>query len=217
MWLKDKVTAAANKVRKYPAARASLDAAAHERELAGIMLEQREAECALLRAAAQKDRRRLESAECRASAFMSAQREVCPQLSGTEEMKRLYEALAPSLDAGGFTLYRMAERLTGETVYSLFPYEDAHGAFEELDGRRLLEYLTAGCFHGVEWQVVPGGCVERAVLREVDASTPEYQEFERQLYENVLTHMGFEELIAPGMVMEPESAAAPQVPGMVIS
>lgn len=100
--------------------------------------------------------------------------------------------------ARGFALYRAAERIAGAGVSSCFPYEDNLGLFEEMDGWQLLRYLTAAQFHAVRWEIVPGTCYERAVLGEVDASTPEYREFERELYEKVLERMGFQGLLTPG-------------------
>ncbi len=91
----------------------------------------------------------------------------------------------------------MAEKLTGIDVSSFFPYEDNRGLFAEADGRQLLRWLTAAHFHAVDWSIVPGTTYERAALREVDTSTPEYQAFEKQLYEKVLERMGFQHLLTP--------------------
>jgi len=130
------------------------------------------------------------------SAFQAAFQAFCPQLSSVDDMKRLYHAIAPSMDRQGFTLYHMAERLTGLDVSSFFPYEDNRGLFAEADGYQLLRYLTAAHFHAVDWTIVPGTGCEAATLREVDTTTPEYQAFEKQLYGMVLERMGFQAVLA---------------------
>ena len=73
---------------------------------------------------------------------------------------------------------------------------DGCGRFEEADGHELLKYLTAAYFKAVAWEIVPGTTYERAVLQEVDVSTPEYSDFEKQLYETALKRMGFRELLS---------------------
>ena len=77
-------------------------------------------------------------------------------------------------------------------MWDEFPYEDACGRFEEANGHELLRYLTAAYFGAVSWEVVPGTTYERAILREVDTSTEEYQAFARQLYAKALERMGLE-------------------------
>ena len=84
-----------------------------------------------------------------------------------------YAQLAPTLDADGFSLYAAAEEVTGLKVYEEFPYEDNHGMFEMADGHTLLRYLEAAYFGGVTWEIVPGTPYERAILGEVDKTTPE--------------------------------------------
>ena len=91
----------------------------------------------------------------------------------------------------------MAERITGIDVPSFFPYEDNRWLFTEADGHQLLRYLTVARFHAVDWTIVPGNTYEEATLRTVDTSTPEYQSFERELYEKVLERMGFQDNLAP--------------------
>ena len=85
-----------------------------------------------------------------------------------------YAQLAPTLDADGFSLYAAAEEVTGLKVYEEFPYEDNHGMFEMADGHTLLRYLEAAYFGTVTWEIVPGTSYERAILGEVDKTTPEY-------------------------------------------
>ncbi len=122
---------------------------------------------------------------------------ACPGASSVEELKRFYGQIAPYLDKEGFALYRAAERIAGAGVSSCFPYEDNLGLFEEMDGWQLLRYLTAAQFHAVRWEIVPGTCYERAVLGEVDASTPEYREFERELYTKALECAGLGKILIP--------------------
>lgn len=133
----------------------------------------------------------------KAEALQNALKEFCPQLSAPEDMKRFYDTISPSLDPSGFMLYRTAQKLTGIDVPSFFQYEDARGLFEEMDGRRLLDWLTAVHFQAVDWTIVPGTCYEAAELREVDTSTLEYRAFEKKLYRAVLSRMGFEDILAP--------------------
>ena len=85
-----------------------------------------------------------------------------------------YAQLAPTLDTDGFSLYAAAEEVTGLKVYEEFPYEDNHGMFEMADGHTLLRYLEAAYFGAVTWEIVPGTPYERAILGEVDKTTPEY-------------------------------------------
>jgi len=217
MWLKDKVTNAVRAVREYPSLRASLGAAEYERKQTEHALEQKELECEDLREVVEAASHRLRFSECRAAALQSALREFAPKLSGTEEMKRFYETLAPSLDAGGYTLFHTAERLAGVTVSSMFPYEDACGMFQKVDGRELMRYLTACCFDAVEWQPVPGAACDKAVLREVDTASPEYQRFERQLYQSVLERMGFEEFLGLAVQQEQEPQLRAQAPAMTMT
>ena len=68
-------------------------------------------------------------------------------------------------------------------------------------------YLTAACFDAVEWETIPGSTYESAALGDVDTASPEYRQFERQLYENVLERMGFDELLIPR-----QAEPAPELP-----
>lgn len=132
-----------------------------------------------------------------AGEFRSALLAVSPKVSSTEEMKRFYGLIAPYLDRYGITMFHAAKRLTGINIYTQFPYEDKRGLFEAADGHMLLRYLTAAQFHAVTWEVVPGACYEKAVLGKVDATTPEYQEFERELYVKTLKNLGFQSILSP--------------------
>ena len=70
--------------------------------------------------------------------------------------------------------------------------------FEVMEGHQLLDWLIAVHFQAVEWEIIPNSTYESATLLEVDTSTPEYQAFEKQLYEKVLERMGFQDIVAPG-------------------
>ncbi len=121
-----------------------------------------------------------------------------------EYLRRLYAECGPRLDPSGFRLYRAAEELTGVDLHSFYPYEDNRGMFEEVDGRRLLRYLLAAHFQAVEWEIVPGTTYERAVLREVDATTPGYRAFARKLYRTALTGMGCKENVKTAGARRPK-------------
>lgn len=111
-------------------------------------------------------------------------------------LKQIYQQNAPRHDPEGFKLYRAAVEMTGFDLYGTFCYEDNRGMFEEADGHQLLRYLIAGHFHAVDWSIVPGTCYEAATLLEVDTSTPEYQAFEKELYEKALERMGVHYVLA---------------------
>lgn len=141
--------------------------------------------------------RELEHAVTQADACQAALRAMCSSPPTTEELKRIYEAAAPVRDPYGLDLYFSAKILTGIEISSYFPYEDNLGLFENAKGPTLLRYLTATRFGAVSWETVPGTCHEKAVLGEVDVTSPEYQAFEQQLYEKALARMGFENMLAP--------------------
>ena len=100
-----------------------------------------------------------------------------------------YAQLAPTLDADGFSLYAAAEEVTGLKVYEEFPYEDNHGMFEMADGHTLLRYLEAAYFGTVTWEIVPGTPYERAILGEVDKTTPEYRTFYQKICAGAAAHI----------------------------
>ena len=184
-------------IREYPAAHAELEIARLELRQAQQALEQSEQdrESLSLELSEQKDHTDFLSHE--AEALRDALNEFCPRLSTPEDMKRFYDTISPSMDESGFTLYRMAKELTGIDVPSCFPYEDNRGMFEVMEGHQLLDWLIAARFQAVEWEIIPNSTYESATLLEVDTSTPEYREFERQLYEKVLERMGFQDILAP--------------------
>lgn len=100
-----------------------------------------------------------------------------------------YAQLAPTLDADGFSLYVAAEEVTGLKVYEEFPYEDNRGMFEMADGHTLLRYLEAAYFGTVTWVIVPGTPYERAILGEVDKTTPEYRAFYQKICAGAAAHI----------------------------
>ena len=114
-------------------------------------------------------------------------------LDTTDTLRARYARAAPRLDPEGFRLFYAAQEIAGiPYLWEVFPYEDARGQFELANGHTLLRYLTAAHFGAVSWEVVPGTTYERAILREVDTSTEEYQAFARQLYAKALERMGLE-------------------------
>lgn len=100
-----------------------------------------------------------------------------------------YAQLAPTLDADGFSLYAAAEEITGLKVYEEFPYEDNRGMFEMADGHTLLRYLEAAYFGTITWEIVPGTPYERAILGEVDKTTPEYRTFYQKICAGAAAHI----------------------------
>lgn len=196
MSLRERLRQMVRAVREIPSYPDSLDTARREAGYFRQELEHSEQERERLEIALREKAYRLGFAEHRAEAALAALVEFCPRLSSAEEMKRLYTAISPALDPGGFTLYRTAVKLTGLDTASAFPYEDSRGLFTEADGRQLLHYLIADLFHAVDWTIVPGTCYESASLREVDTAAPEYRAFETELYRAALTRMGFEIVLA---------------------
>lgn len=100
-----------------------------------------------------------------------------------------YAQLAPTLDTDGFSLYAASEEVTGLKVYEEFPYEDNRGMFEMADGHTLLRYLEAAYFGTVTWEIVPGTPYERAILGEVDKTTPEYRAFYQKICDGAVTRI----------------------------
>lgn len=142
-------------------------------------------------------RSRLYAAEQQAEAFKAVAKTLCAAVGTAEELKRLYEAASPYLDTGGFNLFDAAREITGFSQSREFPYEDACGSFEFLDGSELLRYLIASEFDAVTWELVPGTGCKKAILRGVDESTPAYREFERQLYKRALERLGLRAAATP--------------------
>lgn len=146
--------------------------------------------------------RKLERTATQLGASQAAIRSLCAQPPSTENLKRIYDAIAPAQDEFGFGLYFAAKDLTGIDVPSYFPYEDNRGLFEDAKGPLLLRYLIAARFGAVTWEIVPGTCHERAVLGTVDISAPEYRMFEHQLYEKTLEWIGFHDVLAVGQELK---------------
>lgn len=184
-------------VREYPAVHAELETTRLELRQAQQSLEKSEQARESLWFASKEQKNYTDFLSHKAEALQEALTEFCPRLSTPEEMKQFYDTISPSMDAQGFTLYHMAKELTGIDVPSCFPYEDNRGMFEEMEGHRLLEWLTAVRFQAVDWEIIPHSTYESATLLEVDTSTTEYRAFEQQLYEKVLERMGFQDLLTP--------------------
>lgn len=184
-------------IREYPTARAELKVAHLELRQAQQALEKSEQDRESLSLILSEQKDYTDFLSRKAEAFQNTLEEFCPRLSTLEDMKRFYDTISPSMDAQGFTLYRMAKELTGIDVPTCFPYEDNRGMFELMAGHQLLDWLTAVHFQAVEWEIIPNSTYEYATLLEVDTSTPEYRAFEKQLYEKVLERMGFQDLLAP--------------------
>ena len=189
-------------IQGYPAARAELDVTRFELRQAQQALEKSEQDRESLSLELSEQKDYTDFLSHKAEAFQDALEEFCPRLSTPEELKRFYDTISPSMDAQGFTLYRMARELTGIDVPSLFPYEDNRGMFELMEGHQLMDWLIAVRFQAVEWEIIPGSTYESATLLEVDTSTPEYQAFEKQLYGKVLERMGFQDILAPGQEVD---------------
>jgi len=184
-------------IREYPAVHAELETARFELRQAQQALERSEQDCESLSLKMSEQDGYIDFLVCKSNAFRDALTEFCTKLSTPEELKRFYDTISPSMDASGFTMYRMAQELTGIDVPSFFPYEDNRGLFEVMDGHQLLDWLTAAHFQAVDWTPLPGTTYESATLLDVDTTTPEYQAFEKQLYTKVLERMGFQDVLAP--------------------
>ena len=154
-------------------------------------------QCAALSNEADGLRSRLHAAEQQAEAFKAVAKTLCTSVKTAEELKRLYQAAAQYLDNGGFNLFDAAREITGFCLSREFLYEDACGCFEFLDGSELLRYLIASEFDAVSWEMIPGTDCKKAILREVDESTPAYREFERQLYKRALERLGMRAATLP--------------------
>lgn len=228
MRLRDRLSIALQTLREAPGLRSRLDTVEYELKLADQALELRQKECDQLRSTiedrdfqifsmAEERDSSLRFLSAKSDALLDALREFPPRLSAVEDMKRFYDVVAGSLDPSGFTLYRMAKEVTGIEVTSLFHYEDARGMFEEASGHQLMDYLTAYLFGAVKWEVIPGSTYECATLGDVDTATPEYRQFERQLYGRVLERMGFDEFLPQEPAPQQEPQVQNQSPGIAIA
>ncbi len=206
MKLRDMLTA----IREYPNIHADMEVLKSRLERTQQELQKSELECERLNYEGENQQYQLGHAQRRAEALTAALCTFCPMLSTANEMQKFYECVAPHMDADGFKLYFTAEQMTGFKSYDAFPYEDARGQFEEADGNQLMGYLIAYRFGAVDWDIVPGTCYERATLTEVDTATPEYQAFQKELYEKTLRKMGFDDLLPPEPEKEKERQHAPE-------
>ena len=184
-------------IREYPAAHSELETARFELQQAQQALEKSQEDQVSLQLTLDEQKDHTDFLSHKAEVLREALSEFCPRLSTPEELKRFYDTISPSMDESGFTLYRMAKELTGIDVPSCFPYEDNRGLFEVMEGHQLVSWLTAVRFQAVDWEIIPGSTYEAATLLEVDTSTQEYREFERQLYKKTLERMGFQDILAP--------------------
>lgn len=103
----------------------------------------------------------------------------------------VYNAISPFVDPDGFELFDAAQQILGPFEYSHFAYEDARGYFEFANGQTMLRYLLVqyedklGQPEKNRWQEACS-CYEECVDLSCDKTTPEYQEFEKQLYAKVV-------------------------------
>ena len=196
--------------REYPKLRETFETTSSELDITRTKCEDLDEQCFMLRMENDGLRtdgdamsRRIEDMEKKTSALWSALQSFCPQLDTTEKLKQLYGCVAPQYDEEGFKLFRAAQKVTGITnLEAKFPYEDAVGYFEDADGHRLLRYLTAAHFQAVQWEALPGTTYERTELLDIDTFTPEYRDFERRIYAEVLQDMGFQDLLPQEVQMD---------------
>ena len=120
-------------IREYPTARAELETARSELRQAQQALVQSEQTCTALRDETGERSIHEKFLTRQLAAVQTALEEFCPRLSSLEDMKRFYDTVSPSVDPQGFTLYHMAEKLTGIDVSSFFPYENNRGLFTEAE------------------------------------------------------------------------------------
>lgn len=206
MKLRDMITA----IREYPGFQADLDLAKSELEQTQRALEASKMECERLYDTENNQHCMLAHEKRRTQALTTALSTFCPTLSTGDEMRKLYECIAPWIDPNGFTLYFTAKNMTGFKSHDAFPYEDATSQFENANGHELMHYLIADRFGAVNWEIVPGTCYERATLTEVDTNTPEYQAFQKELYEKTLRKMGFKDIVPPETEKEQEHQHTPE-------
>ena len=96
-------------IREYPAARAELETARFELRQTQQALEQSQQDCGSLSIKMSEQDDYIDFLVCKSNAFRDALVEFCPKLSTPEELKRFYDTISPSMDASGFTMYRMAQ------------------------------------------------------------------------------------------------------------
>ena len=147
-----------------------------------------------------------------AEALMSVLEGFKPVLTSPDRLRQVYDSVAPLLDKDGYRLYDTAKGLTGFDLYGNFPYEDATGMFETMDGHGMLAYLMAARFGTVESEPIMGTIYERTTRMEADLDSPECMAFQKQLYTEVLRRLGFQVLVdrptapAPSLLPQTEQA-----------
>ena len=184
-------------IREYPATAANLKTVTQELEQTKQALKQSNENCRQLNNIELTQAYQLNSVRQKSAALVSVLAEFCPKLSSLEDMKRFYDAAAPSMDPKGFTLYRTAQKMTGIDIHRVFAHEEQQGLFAGADGHLRMQYLMASHFDAIEWSAVSGTCCESAALQQIDTSSPAYCAFEKQLYRKVLDRMGFRDMLAP--------------------
>lgn len=107
-------------IQEYPTVCARLETVRQELALTKDDLAESGREYNSLRDTAHSQERRLKASQQRLDAALVAFQAFCPRLSSSEDLKRLYQAAAPSVDPQGFSLYRAARQLTGIDIHTLF-------------------------------------------------------------------------------------------------
>ncbi len=134
------------------------------------------------------------------------------ELAVPENARKLYESVSIRLDPMGFKLFHSAEDILGKFDELSFYYECAIGTFEFADGFQLMKYLLVQYDHKLgaannfvggmsRWTLDPSHSYEICSDFRIIA-TPEYQEFEEKLYQNVCKKLG--------LVAEPAQEPAPE-------
>lgn len=154
-----------------------------------------------------------ENHQLRSDALMyhNAVKALCEQGIDADRAKSVYEAVAHYVDKDGSELFGAAQQILGTFDCSHFAYEDNRGYFEEEDGNKLLRYLLVQYDHKLgdanadkdRWEIACSG-YEKCVDLSIDETTPEYQEFEKQLYIKVLENL---KLLTPAETQAKEVAA----------
>lgn len=154
-----------------------------------------------------------ENCQLRSNALMyhGAFKALCEQRLNAVQAKSVYESVAHYVDKDGFELFGAAQQILGSFDFACFAYEDNLGYFEEADGNKLLRYLLVQYDHKLgaandkldRWQIACS-CYEKCVDLSIDETTPEYQEFEKQLYIKVLENLN---LLTPAKTQAEEVSA----------
>ena len=146
-------------------------------------------------------------ADCKSSIRNAATNLLNAGASASE----IYETVKPVLDSDSFELFYAAEQILGDFDFSYFAYEDNRGYFEEADGHTMLRYLLiqydeklgeVNC-NKDRWREACS-CYEECFDLSIDKTTPEYKDFEAQLYIKVLERLG---ILTPAETQAKEVAA----------